>query len=126
MTFQVSSPQPRCIVDITDGVTRQIVQIANRGNTINLVVQHTTCSLLITALSPDNASDFWAFVEASTPKLDYQHTSDPQHSPAHIWSAIIGASLSIPLAGNQLALGAAQRIALVEFDGPKTRNIVMA
>jgi thiamine phosphate synthase YjbQ (UPF0047 family) len=42
---------------------------------------------------------------------------------AHFLSALVGPSLSVPMRDGALALGEFQRIVLMEFEGPRRREI---
>ena len=52
----------------------------------------------------------------------YRHDS-ADHVRAHVLSALVGPSLSVPVRGGRLGLGQFQRIVLVEFEGPRERAI---
>jgi secondary thiamine-phosphate synthase enzyme len=51
----------------------------------------------------------------------YKHTEG--NSAAHIKAILVGGSLQVIVDSGKLVLGAWQRIFLLEFDGPRTRNI---
>jgi thiamine phosphate synthase YjbQ (UPF0047 family) len=44
---------------------------------------------------------------------------------AHVLSALVGPSVSVPVRGGRLGLGEFQRIVLVEFEGPRQRTITL-
>jgi secondary thiamine-phosphate synthase enzyme len=45
------------------------------------------------------------------------------HVRAHVLSALVGPSVSVPVREGTLRLGRFQRIVLVEFEGPRERSI---
>jgi secondary thiamine-phosphate synthase enzyme len=53
----------------------------------------------------------------------YRHLEG--NSAAHIKSAIIGNSRSVPIIEGRLALGTWESIFLAEFDGPRTRKLMV-
>jgi secondary thiamine-phosphate synthase enzyme len=57
-------------------------------------------------------------------KDDYHHMEG--NSPAHIKASIMGAHVSIPVSEGRLMLGTWQGIYLCEFDGPRSRSIVVS
>jgi len=57
-----------------------------------------------------------------TPVLEYNHQPS-QHVLTQILSATIGASLVVPIPSGTLALGEFQKVVLIEFDGPKRRQL---
>jgi thiamine phosphate synthase YjbQ (UPF0047 family) len=44
----------------------------------------------------------------------------------HILSALIGTSVSLPFERGKLLLGSWQRVVLLEFDGPRERELVLS
>ena len=52
---------------------------------------------------------------------DYQHLEG--NSAAHIKATLVGASQTIAIENNKLALGRWQGLFFCEFDGPRTRKV---
>jgi secondary thiamine-phosphate synthase enzyme len=92
----------------------------------HLFVLHTTAALTIADLDPGTDLDLLDAFDALIPKLEYRHPHDPSHVSDHILSSLIGPSLSVPVEDGDLLLGEWQRIILVEFDGPRDRQIVLS
>lgn len=95
---------------------------------LTLFVAHTSASLTIQEnYDPDVARDLEDFFKrlVSRDPLLYRHTTEgPDDMPAHIRSALTQTSLSIPVKGGALLLGAWQGIYLFEHrDKPHTRKI---
>jgi len=76
-------------------------------------------------LDPGTDLDLLDAFDAVIPKLNYRHPHDPEHVPDHILSSLIGTSLLFPVKEGEPLLGEWQRIILVEFDGPRTREIAI-
>ena len=111
------------VLDITDRVQKLIDEEEIESGVATLFVKHTTCALTIADLDPGTDKDILKALRNMLPKLEYNHPHDPEHTPDHIISAIIGPSLSIPITDGKLSLGTWQRIVLVELNGPKEREI---
>lgn len=92
---------------------------------MNLFLTHTTAALTTADLDPGTDQDYLTAFEEMIPQLDYKHPHDPAHMPDHILSTLIGASLTIPVENGQLVLGTWQKVVLIEFDGPRERQIVI-
>lgn len=116
----------REIADITSDVEELISDLNLRDGLCNLFVAHTTCALTIADLDPGTDLDMLDAFEAMVPKLKYRHEHDPDHTPDHIMAAIIGPSITVPVEAGLLQLGSYQRIILVEFNGPRNRDIVFS
>jgi secondary thiamine-phosphate synthase enzyme len=96
---------------------------------LNLLIQHTSASLALNEnASPDVRRDFetW-FSEAVPERAPYwTHTLEgPDDMPAHIKAALLGPSLTLPIAHGRLALGTWQGIYLCEHrDQGGSRSVV--
>ena len=119
----VKTHKKREIIDITDDVQRTL---GTRTGVCHLTVLHTTAALTTADLDPGTDLDMLDAFEALIPKLRYRHPHDPSHVPDHILSALIGTSVTQPVDKGQLVLGTWQRIVLVELDGPREREVVVA
>ena len=115
----------RQILDVTDLINQEISKQNFKEGIVNLFLTHTTASLTTADLDPGTDQDYLDAFEKIVPKLDYQHPHDPSHTPDHILSSLIGTSLSIPVEGGKLTLGTWQRVVLIEFDGPRERQVVL-
>jgi secondary thiamine-phosphate synthase enzyme len=56
------------------------------------------------------------------PPTAYVHDA-ADHVRAHVLSALVGPSVSVPVRDGRLGLGRFQRIVLLEFEGPRERSI---
>lgn len=121
--LSIKTHQKREILDITDDV--QAVLRTDKTGICNVTVLHTTAALTTADLDPGTDLDILDAFDGMIPKLPYRHPHDPGHVADHILSALVGASVTQPVERGQLLLGAWQRIILLEFDGPRTRNIVV-
>lgn len=116
----------REVLDITEEIQRQIEKTHSAVTGIcHLLVLHTTAALTTADLDPGTDLDMLDAFEAMVPKLRYRHPHNPAHVPDHILSAMIGTSISLPIQKGKLLLGTWQRIVLLEFDGPREREIVL-
>lgn len=100
---------------------------------LTLFVRHTSCSLLIQEnADPEVQVDLKAFFErlvppSNHPSMSYlRHTYEgPDDMPAHIKSALMPVSLSIPVASKRMVLGTWQGIYLFEHrSSPHQRQVV--
>jgi len=51
---------------------------------------------------------------------------DEGNSAAHVKSSMVGASATVPVRGGKLALGTWQGVYFCEFDGPRTRHVIVS
>lgn len=125
-TIKVPTRRKDQVVDITEAIQELVNQGEEASGVCVVFAAHTTCALTTADLDPGTDVDFLRALRGILPELTYRHPHDPEHAPDHILSSIIGASVSVPFANHQLALGTWQRIVLVELDGPRERTVHVA
>lgn len=125
-TFEIATKRRRQVIDITELCGEKLCELKNRSGVCHLFVRHTTAALTIADLDPGTDLDLLDALDALIPKLKYRHPHDPSHVPDHILSSLIGTSLSVPVDDGKLLLGTWQRIILLEFDGPRKRQIALS
>jgi secondary thiamine-phosphate synthase enzyme len=124
--FIVKTKDKRQISDLTEPVAATIEEFyAGKTGVCHVSVLHTTAALTTSDLDPGTDLDMLDAFEHIVPKLHYRHPHNPTHVPDHILSALIGTSITIPVESGGLVLGTWQRIVLIEFDGPRSREIVV-
>ena len=123
MQLNIRTKEAKQVIDITDQVQKLV---KSDTNAVVVYVVHTTCAVTTADLDPGTDLDLLDAVWEMIPKLKYRHPHNPAHVPAHLASSIIGPSVTIPVENGQLMLGALQRIILVELDGPRERQVVIA
>jgi secondary thiamine-phosphate synthase enzyme len=94
---------------------------------LHLLIQHTSASLALNEnASPDVRRDFESWFNEAVPERAryWTHTLEgPDDMPAHIKAALLGPSLTLPVAGGGLTLGTWQGIYLCEHrdrGGPRS------
>jgi secondary thiamine-phosphate synthase enzyme len=122
-TIAVRTKKKDEVVDITDMVETQLRGINAENGVCTIFVAHTTCALTTADLDPGTDRDLLDALRKVLPPLTYRHPHDPSHTPDHILSTIIGASVNVPYADGRLLLGTWQRVILVELDGPRQRTV---
>ena len=111
-------PRPRGFHLVTREVVAGVPEIqAVRVGLLHLQILHTSAGLTLSEnASPDVRRDFEAWVNAFVPEdFAWTHTLEgADDMPAHVKAALMGPSLTLPIAGGRLALGTWQGIYLCE------------
>jgi secondary thiamine-phosphate synthase enzyme len=98
----------------------------NEGHLLHIFCTHTTCGITINEnADPAVMRDVMGAFDRLVP-ADYPYAHGEGNSDAHIKSSLVGYSLILPLDRGRLVLGAWQGIYLMEFDGPRERNILLS
>ena len=114
------------LIEITRDIERALEGV--EGSAALIFVPHTTAGVTINEnADPAVARDFeralerivgddwgWLHVEAGE-----------ENAPSHIRSALMSPQVVVPLVDGRLALGTWQGIFFCEFDGPRTRKVLV-
>lgn len=124
----VLRPKSRGFHLITREVLLHLKELPEKG-VLHLFIQHTSAGLSINEnADPSVRVDFESYFNHIIPERMPFITHDMEGDddmPAHIKSAMVGSSVSIPIDKGRLMLGTWQGIYLCEFrDAPHRRNII--
>ncbi|HEY2838891.1 MAG TPA: secondary thiamine-phosphate synthase enzyme YjbQ [Pirellulales bacterium] len=123
-------PQRRGFHLITDSILAALPELRTiRVGLLHIYIQHTSASLTINEnADPDVPRDLERVFNSLAPEdFPYDHTCEgPDDMPAHVKAAMLGSSVSVPIAGGRLALGTWQGIYLCEHrDRATARQFVL-
>ncbi len=119
--------QNRELIDITE---RVIEATRDSGVTKGICLiwsTHTTASVLVTENERGLLHDVISKIGEDFPQRGtWLHNIIDDNAHAHLAVAYLGPSVSVPIAGGALTLGAYQSIFFVELDGPRrARRVVL-
>lgn len=124
-TFSIQTRQPEELVDITVEVAKAVADAKVLSGICVVYTPHTTAAVTINEnADPDVCSDMIkGLSHLGFQGLSFAHGEG--NSPAHIKSSLVGCSETIIIENGRLFLGTWQGIYLCEFDGPRTRNVMV-
>ncbi|KAL2016277.1 hypothetical protein VTK56DRAFT_3905 [Thermocarpiscus australiensis] len=120
---------------ITDTVLKELPEIKElRVGLLNLFIKHTSCALSLNEnWDEDVRADLSDALDRIVPEAGpngealYRHDAEgPDDLPAHVKSALIGASVTIPIKDGKLCTGTWQGIWYLEFRAMKHSRKVVA
>ncbi|KAK1854008.1 hypothetical protein CCHR01_03313 [Colletotrichum chrysophilum] len=120
---------------ITDEVVSQLPELKNyKVGILHLFVQHTSCALSLNENWDDDVrADMSDALDRIAPEVGpkgqelYRHSAEgPDDMPAHIKSALVGASVTIPIKDGRLATGTWQGIWYLEFRASRHQRRLVA
>jgi len=117
---------------VTDEVVKNLPELKDyKVGLLNLFVQHTSCALSLNEnWDSDVREDMSDALDRIAPEDKkgtlYRHSAEGlDDMPAHIKSALIGASVTVPISNGELNTGTWQGIWYLEFRASKhTRKVV--
>jgi len=137
LTISVMTREEMEFIDLTPALVALVESLGVRDGVLTVQTRHTTTGVLINEHEPLLLRDLKAMFERLVPSGLYQHddfrrrtvnlTPDERvNGHAHCRAALLRSSESVPIADGALTLGRWQRIFLVEFDGPRRREVAVA
>jgi secondary thiamine-phosphate synthase enzyme len=124
-TISVKTDSPQQLLDITQQVRMVVRESGARSGVCRVFVPHTTAGVTINENADVNVRrDILNRLEAIAPSDgSYLHSEGNSH--AHIKASIVGSSVTVFVEAGQIVLGTWQSIFLCEFDGPRSRNVMV-
>ena len=125
--FEVKTERKTQALEITASVRAAIGAAGDAGAAL-VYVPHTTAGLIIQEhADPAVARDFErGFERIVGDDWGWEHIEEgEENAPSHIRAAMTATSLVIPIRDGELALGTWQGIFFCEFDGPRTRTVLV-
>lgn len=125
--IQLTTERKTQLLDITAGV-REALGSEAQGSAALVYVPHTTAGIVINEkIDPDLLDDFEMALEGIVDDgWSWKHVdADGPNAPSHIRASVVGPQVLVPLKDGDLALGTYQGIFFCEFDGPRTRKVLV-
>jgi len=112
-------------MDITREVERAVAECERDEGICTVFVPHTTAGVTINEnADPCVCADILKELNKVIPFDDaYAHAEG--NSAAHIKASLMGSSVNVPVQGGRLVFGTWQGIYFCEFDGPRTRHVMV-
>jgi secondary thiamine-phosphate synthase enzyme len=124
-TLKIATKSRSQMIDITKEVALVISESGVARGVCRIFVPHTTAAVTINeSADPDVAADILMSLEKLVPwKDNYGHAEG--NSAAHIKATLVGPDLTLLVEEGKFLLGTWQGIFLCEFDGPRTRSVLV-
>jgi len=125
MRIEVRTSRREEFVDITRAVAEKVAESGAASGVAVVSCPHTTAGITVNEnADPDVVRDLLAALERLAPRSAGWHHAEG-NADAHVKATLVGSSATIPVASGRLALGTWQAVYLGEFDGPRTRSVLV-
>jgi len=124
--FRISTKDRNQMIDITGQVGSAVRQSGIKNGDVIVYCPHTTAAITINEnADPSVSHDILLTLTELVPhhRPGYRHSEG--NSDAHCKSSIIGCSKQILIKDGVLVLGTWQGIFFCEFDGPRSRKVMV-
>lgn len=125
MRIEVRTSRREELIDITHLVAEKVSATGVESGVAVVSCPHTTAGITVNEnADPDVVRDLLDGLERIAPRdAGWRHFEG--NADAHVKATLIGSSATLPVASGRLELGTWQAIYLGEFDGPRTRSVVV-
>jgi secondary thiamine-phosphate synthase enzyme len=117
------------IHDITDAITKQVVQSGIKDGTVTVFCPSSTSALTTIEYENGAISDLRRLFDEIIPQgREYAHNArwHDGNGHSHVRAALLGPSLTIPFVNGDLTLGTWQQVIYLDFDNkPRKRQLVL-
>lgn len=125
MYITVKTSSRNQMVDITSQIQAEVHKAGVNDGLCFVYVPHTTAAVTINEnADPSVQRDILRTLSKVFPQdPSYEHSEG--NSDAHVKSSLVGASEMVAIESGRLVLGTWQSVFFCEFDGPRTRNVLI-
>jgi secondary thiamine-phosphate synthase enzyme len=115
------------VVRITDKVEQIIRESGVKEGLVLVNPMHITAAVVVNDNESGLHSDYLKVLERLVPyKADYRHNdSGEDNAAAHIWRQLMGHQVTMAITNGKLDLGPWEQIFYFEFDGQRTKRILV-
>lgn len=125
MYITVTSTTRNELIDITAAIQEKVRKSGLREGLCFVFVPHTTAAVTINEnADPDVKTDILKTLSRVFPQ-DPSYLHREGNSDAHVKSSLVGVSETLVVEDGKLVLGTWQSVFFCEFDGPRTRKVLI-
>jgi len=122
----ISSRRRREVINISDKVEEFIKDSGIKNGLVLIFLPHATAGLFANEDEPRIRKDYETLFERLVPvNGDYEHNKIDNNADAHLLAALFKQFYVLPIVNGELVRGTWQELFLADFDGPRTRRIVL-
>jgi len=124
--FRVSTKRCNQMIDITSQVGSLVGQTGVTDGDVIVYCPHTTAAITINEnADPSVPHDMLMTLDELLPRHRSGYRHSEGNSDSHCKSSLVGCSEQILIKGGALQLGTWQGIFFCEFDGPRSRKVIV-
>ena len=124
--FTISTTKKQELIDITDKINSIVKKSKVKNGICNVFAAHATAAIIINEnYDPNICLDLIDALNKLIPSGIWRHDRIDGNADAHLKSAILGPSETIPIKNGELDLGQWQSAMFAELDGPRSNRRII-
>ena len=125
--FHVATRERQQAIEITDRVRECVKRSGTRDGLCHVMVLHSTAAIVVNETDdPNIGADLVRALDRAVPEhAGWLHDRIDDNAHAHIKASLLGPSELLGIRAGELVLGTWQRLLLLEFDGPRERQVAV-
>jgi len=124
--FRISTKSRNQMIDITSQVRSLVGRTGVTAGDVIVYCPHTTAAITINEnADPSVPHDMLMTLDELLPRHRSGYRHSEGNSDSHCKSSLVGCSEQILIKGGSLQLGTWQGIFFCEFDGPRSRKVIV-
>jgi secondary thiamine-phosphate synthase enzyme len=127
-TITLQTEAGESLVNINEELRVAVKESGVKEGICVVYVPHTTAALTVNSgIDPKTAMDIVDEVHRLVPtRVDFHHTYDtPADASGHVKASLVGGDVTLIITEGELLLGGSQSVLFFEFDGPRSRKVVV-
>jgi secondary thiamine-phosphate synthase enzyme len=124
--FPVRTRSRTEMIDVTSQVEAVVAESGIQNGDVVVFCPHTTAGITINEnADPDVQHDMLMRLDEIAPREHSGYRHSEGNSDGHIKSSLVGCSETVLIQNKRLSLGTWQSVFFCEFDGPRSRRVVV-
>ena len=124
--FDVKTTTRNQFVEITLQVKEAVSASGVQSGLCVVYCPHTTAAITINEnADPDVVHDMLLYLDRTIPQRQSGFRHGEENSDSHIKASLVGASATLIIDDGDIVLGRWQGVYFCEFDGPRTRQVIV-
>jgi secondary thiamine-phosphate synthase enzyme len=121
-----STSKPREVVDLTSKVTSAVRESKIKNGILVVQLPHATAPLVLNESESGLGQGLRKHLDKLMPvRGGYEHDHIDDNAHAHLKSAFLGSSATLPIVDGSIVRGTWQSFLVLEEDGPRTRRLAI-
>jgi secondary thiamine-phosphate synthase enzyme len=124
--FNLKTTVRNQFVEITHQIRDAIAASGVKSGLCVVYCPHTTAAITVNEnADPDVVHDMLLYLNKTVPKDQSGFRHEEGNSDSHIKASLVGPSVTLLVDGGDIVLGRWQGVYFCEFDGPRTREVMV-